>query len=401
MPKVSVIIPVYNTENYLRDCLDSITGQTLEDIEILCIDDCSTDFSLQILYEYAQRDSRIRVFRNSENKGLSATRNVGIDNACGEYIQFVDSDDMIEQDTLEMLYRIALDNRLDMLKFLMDWSRKIAFDDSSVNSIFSGQEMLKNLIDQAGFDASSCVYFFDRCFLQKNQLRFSPKLRYAEDSLFTFQALALAQRCMCINELKYIYRKRKNSLTTSPLKDEKVFSLVYLLKALLETDLSDDGISYRWMKFVYFCQRYEMAMGLMDTSLKEPDMSQWDPEIQEIYKIFFSGQGWLENLVNRRKLSQNKEAISSAERLYVFGAGQAAQRLIQILYRSGIEINGVIVSDKSKNRRTVYGYPVFSANEISLEEGQPLVLSAVKGAYNEIYDLLNKHGFDKIINVCP
>lgn len=104
--KLSVIIPVYNVEKYLKRCLDSVINQTLKDIEILCINDGSTDDSLSILEEYKSKDSRI-VIISQGNKGLAATRNVGIENAKGEYLAFVDSDDWINSKFLECLYSSA------------------------------------------------------------------------------------------------------------------------------------------------------------------------------------------------------------------------------------------------------------------------------------------------------
>ena len=99
-PKVSVIIPVYNVEKYLRQCLDSVVNQTLKDIEIICIDDGSTDNSLNILKEYAQKDNRIKII-SKKNGGLSSARNAGLKFATGEFVGFVDSDDYIERETYE------------------------------------------------------------------------------------------------------------------------------------------------------------------------------------------------------------------------------------------------------------------------------------------------------------
>ena len=106
MTLVSIIIPVYNTAQYLKRCLDSIINQTLEDIEIICINDGSTDNSPQVLQEYAAKDNRIKLI-NQENQGLSCTRNNGMNLASGEYIGFVDSDDWIERDFYEKLYQAA------------------------------------------------------------------------------------------------------------------------------------------------------------------------------------------------------------------------------------------------------------------------------------------------------
>lgn len=113
MPKVSVIVPVYNVEKYLKRCLDSLVNQTLEDIEIICVNDGSTDGSAQILEEFAQKDNRIKV-TTQINSGLSEARNVGIRIANGEYIGLVDSDDFVDKEFFEKLYNSAVENNCDI-----------------------------------------------------------------------------------------------------------------------------------------------------------------------------------------------------------------------------------------------------------------------------------------------
>lgn len=104
--KISVVVPVYNVEKYIGQCLDSILGQTLKDIEIICINDGSKDNTLEILKDYAQKDSRI-ILIDKENEGLSKARNQGTEIASGEYISFIDSDDWIDENYLEALYNAA------------------------------------------------------------------------------------------------------------------------------------------------------------------------------------------------------------------------------------------------------------------------------------------------------
>ncbi|MDR2409276.1 MAG: glycosyltransferase, partial [Bacteroidales bacterium] len=123
MPKVSIIIPVYNVEKYLAECLDSAIGQTLRDIEIICVDDGSTDHSPEILDEYVKKDSRITVLHQS-NGGPSKARNTGIDIATGEYILFLDSDDTIKPTLCETTTDIADREQSDQTYFLFDTSLK-------------------------------------------------------------------------------------------------------------------------------------------------------------------------------------------------------------------------------------------------------------------------------------
>ena len=116
-PLISVIVPVYNVEDYLISCMDSIINQTLENIEVICINDGSTDESLKILKEYEKKDERVKVY-SKQNSGQGTARNFGLENAIGEYVLFVDSDDWIDIETCEILYDVAKSKELDLLIFL-------------------------------------------------------------------------------------------------------------------------------------------------------------------------------------------------------------------------------------------------------------------------------------------
>ena len=119
MCKVSVIIPVYNGESYLEQCLDSIIGQTLKEIEIICVNDGSKDRTQQILEKYAEKDSRIQII-NQENGGAGAARNAGLRIARGEYLSILDGDDFFEPDMLEKAYKKAKESRAELLVFGSD-----------------------------------------------------------------------------------------------------------------------------------------------------------------------------------------------------------------------------------------------------------------------------------------
>ena len=140
MPKISIIIPVYNAEQYLEDCLLSISQQTFGDFEILAVNDGSTDRSLEILKKYQEKEPRLKVF-SQENKGVSAARNLGVEYAKGEYIIFLDSDDYIENNMIESLLKVAIENQSDIVLcgFYAD------FVDVNEQLIFS-RAFLKNIL---------------------------------------------------------------------------------------------------------------------------------------------------------------------------------------------------------------------------------------------------------------
>src|SRR5574344_2014986 len=113
--KISVIIPVYNAENFLRRCLDSVVKQTLKDIEIICVDDCSTDTSYSILQEYADMDKRIKLYKTEENSGgPSVPKNIALEKASGDFIAFIDNDDYVDNNFYEVLYNLAIKEGADI-----------------------------------------------------------------------------------------------------------------------------------------------------------------------------------------------------------------------------------------------------------------------------------------------
>ena len=126
--EISVIVTVYNIENYIRECLDSILNQEDVNLECICVDDVSTDRSLEIVKEYAQRDQRITIIQNQKNMGLSSSRNVGFRHASGEYLYNIDGDDYLKPGALKRMYSCAKENNLDLLGF----SATAFFDDETM-----------------------------------------------------------------------------------------------------------------------------------------------------------------------------------------------------------------------------------------------------------------------------
>lgn len=204
MPKVSVIIPVYNTENYLRKCLDSVCNQTLKDIEIICINDCSPDGCLEILKEYASKDERIKIIDFKENKGAACARNAGIDTAQGEYIGFVDSDDFIDLDFYEKLYNKAVETGADAAKG--NYAVNGIIVDSTINSIIDK--------DKNAFCFSFCSGIFKTKTLNQNNIRF-PILIDMEDPLFTLKFAQIANNVVIVENAQVNVVQRLDSQTAT------------------------------------------------------------------------------------------------------------------------------------------------------------------------------------------
>lgn len=204
MPKISVIIPVYNTEKHLRKCLESVLNQTLKDIEIICIDDCSTDNSLEILKKYQTNDNRIKLFDFTENQGVSIARNEGINHAQGEYIGFVDSDDYIDLDFYEKLY-----NKTSAQTQVVKGTFNIV--SGNYTTISDMNKKIKENI--TNFFGEFCTAIYKTEFLRKNNLYFPPKISVLEDPLFSIKTAKCIDYIAFDNSANYYYIRHDTSAT--------------------------------------------------------------------------------------------------------------------------------------------------------------------------------------------
>lgn len=221
IPKISIIIPVYNTELYLRDCLESVVNQTMREIEIICINDGSTDSSGAILDEYAQKDSRFSVI-HQKNAGQGAARNRGLDIAKGDYIQFVDSDDWIELNACEIAYNTAQAQNLNAIGFEYIHHNTNQTPQEDLLEIvyrtgqFSGT--LSSNIDKLewGFynGTSTCKFLWNKNFLLQNNIKFIEGV-YLEDVEFIVHAAMALESIFVIPQVLYHYRITGISTTTS------------------------------------------------------------------------------------------------------------------------------------------------------------------------------------------
>lgn len=220
--KVSVVIPVYNMEQYIEECVESVINSTLQDIEILCVNDGSTDSSLDILNELAKKDSRIKVL-TKENGGLSSARNFGLKFAKGEYVLLLDSDDFIESRALEYLYAEAKNENLDQLFFsARSFNDNEYYSEADYNydrnaeydGVMTGKEMFIIMSDNGEFKPSACLQIIKKSFLDENDISFINGIYY-EDNPFTMECLFKAQRVRYDAIKLYNRRIRTGSIMTS------------------------------------------------------------------------------------------------------------------------------------------------------------------------------------------
>ena len=220
-PLISIIVPVYNVEEYLSKCLDSIVNQTYKNLEIILIDDGSTDNSGIICDEYSEGDTRIKVI-HKKNKGVSNTRNIGIENASGEYILFVDADDEIERDYVYVMIKEVIQSDCDLvisniLDIFNTTCRKRIIKKENLTGIFRNDYFTLLELLRVPF-----VKLYKSQMINKYNIRFCESMKLSEDQVFNFQYYSIIKNYKFINYYGYKYFHR-NTFSLSKAVDKKAF----------------------------------------------------------------------------------------------------------------------------------------------------------------------------------
>lgn len=402
---VSVIVPVYNTEKYLAECLDSILEQSYVNYEIICVNDCSTDRSLDILQEYSLRTNAIKIISNYQNSGPSLSRNVGLQYATGKYVYFVDSDDKINENTLRELTEMS--ERDDVDGILFD-AETIFEAENLINNmhqtkrkkdypgVYTGENLFNKLVEYGEYDVVVWRQFWKKEFLKNKMLNFKNDI-ILEDHLFTFQAILQANRVSCISSCYYYYRKREGSITTkrnSLLKAKSLFvSLCEMLKFwnIHNFSLETNKAITEYMLYFYKLMLKQFdALLLLDIM----ELSFDDPLMGYFYKLITSSYDF-ERQRRAEAIARSTMQLRGFRWIILYGAGNVAKETLVHLEDNGISISGVAVTNAQGNPSYLYGYPVreitdykFSAKE------EVIVIVAVIEQYNsEIVESLEMQGY--------
>ena len=270
--KVSVIMPVYNVEEYLVQCMDSLVNQTLQDIEIICVDDSSTDNSLNILLDYAQKDNRVKVYQQP-NGGAGAARNNGMQYATGEYLSILDADDFYETDMLEKAYNKVKETQSDIVVFACDH-----YDNERQSFYPNNYSIRKHLLPEkspfAGVDIKEDIFMafvgwswdklFKRSFVEENNLKFQEQ-RTTNDMLFVFGALVKANSIVVLDDILVHHRLAQGSLSVTR---EKSWHCFYDALTALKKQLANWNLYERFKQdYINYCVHF--SLWNLNT-LKEP-----------------------------------------------------------------------------------------------------------------------------------
>jgi len=352
MIKVSIIVPVYNVEQYLPACLNSILAQTLDDIEVICVDDGSTDQSSAILDNYAQKDSRLHVI-HKENRGYGHSMNVGIDAASGEYIGIVESDDCILSNMYEKLYSAAKENDLDLVKSdVIFWWETLQYSceyhREDMNEYYGRFLDASNRKLFFQFFMNTWTGIYKRCFLNANNIRHNetPGAAY-QDNGFWIQTLSFCQRAMWLKDAFYLYRQ-DNPLASIKSKSN-VMTMVneydYVSKILVEKHKELElGICNYYRIFrhrgVFLRIADELKRGYCDTIVKDFEQyRELAAENKSLYewlgKVCSNPDKFCEEFVRTKQETLQK--LECVRHIIIYGAGWLGQTAMRILACQGMQ----------------------------------------------------------------
>ncbi len=399
MVKVSVIVPVYNTETMLKTCIESLIHQTLHDIEIIFIDDGSTDHSLAVLQQYKKKDNRIHILCNEKNLGEAASRNKGLAASNGKYIIFVDSDDYIELDTLEKLYCISELHHAEMCYMGMQLHPEKGMDVSRLQysiqgnypDVYDGKELIGRFTRDKEFFLYLCSVFYRKSYIEEQNLSFK-KLSVGLGGDFILRALCHAKRVLVCSEKYYHYRVHSNSIMHSAnvKKELLIGQIVQYIDVLHYFSQDENSID-----LVVFLENLwkKIAGGIYNLSISEQEEIESRLETQFEKHIFHMLQK------NKRiygiEFDENvRKEIEKGSSVIIYGAGYASQEILELLHQYGIEIIGFAVTKRKAGQMSMYGHHIYEIQELTSYKNKAVVLVASNKIYNqEIQSTLDLYGF--------
>lgn len=399
---ISVIIPVYNVEKYLRECLESIINQTFSEIEIICINDGSTDNSSGILEEYKKIDERIIVL-TQDNSGASVARNTGLRMARGRYICFVDSDDMLIPTALEKLFETSEKDKLDILFFCPqmlyeDEKMKLKnnldeyFDKKNEYlGVKTGRQLFCEMQENNEFVLAGCLCFLKRDFMENNKIFFYEGIIF-EDNIFLIQCCLLAMRTSFIVDKLYIYRIRKDSVMTRERSLNCLRSRLICIEETLRMFYTY-GLDEKTKK----CLSKNIVMSFQNAKKIRDQIEEIlveDENIATTYisDILYKGLRFNENSnKNNLELLGFEVLLEKAQNIILYGAGEIGERVYWFIKNLGYE-NKIkcfaITNDVAKEH--VNDIPVYKFEKLKISENDFLILSASPKFQHEMLTNITK-----------
>lgn len=410
---MSIVIPIYNEidrnngEERLRRCLDRILIQECRDVEIICVDDGSTDKSLEVLEEYNNVYSNIVILHNQYNRGLGYGRNEGIRKSQGKYIWFVDADDYIDSMSIKILRNILTQNSLDVVCFDM---KVVQEKMESVRHLLTvteteiktGEELYSEIVSGNVIRASACGQVYRRKYLLENNFEFTEGT-IAEDVFFSTRTLVCAKKAKYVHKDMYIYHKNSYSIST------KTVDYNYFIGCFVAyCNLFDFFYSKGWDEVLSKCltknisNYYNIAKNhfeIKDKDIIDLWMKNADISVYKQYQLFIAKE--IEGLYIKNISEAKIKIMRQYDSCIVYGAGVVAKEFAKILHKIERTVLAYAVSGNVKgNPKNIYGIPVVTINSLVQYNSSALVIIAtLPTRYDNIVNTLNELGFIHILKL--
>lgn len=409
--KISIIIPVYNAEKYLQRCLDSILKQGLRDIEIICVDDGSTDSSLKILREYEMKYDNCYVL-TQKNCYAGVARNYGLTIAKGEYIHFLDADDYVMEDAYEEIYKFATENNLDYVKVRsvpIDINLNVVIKNNSYTLESFSMDIFGKTIrfedcPEIFIESTPAPWsgFVKRNFILENGIRFN-KLKCVNDRSFYANVISHAKRMAVFDEyLVCHYVNNKNSLVG--IRSEnfechfKSYNLVrdivkdiseFSKKIILGAELNDLAVWYNRLNDVQR-KKYDEGIREFFSNIELEEINKYFLLTVEVQELFQSLEVSISEVTNYmlNDLDMLKNYWLKTPKFAVYGAGKVCCELLRYMQQKGCELDNIsyiIVSHKGGNPDNILGVPVRTKDEVIGEKIDDVLIATLENTHLPIF----------------
>ncbi len=405
-PLVSIVIPTYNVEAYVEDCLLSVLNQTYSNIEVVCVDDMSTDGTVKVLEKYRTRDNRVRVAYNEKKGGAALARNHGLRLAEGKYVYFLDSDDYIKKNTIELLCGMAEKYQTDCVFFdsicaaeqaelqRPDYRYQLQ---KCEGKVYDGAFLFGIMSEKGVYANSVCRRFFLVDYLKGNGIEF-PKLLTGEDAVFGIKSILLGKRMLVLNQSLHYYRRHDNSLSTI-WNAGKVIALFKSYCLLLEFWIqnqfeayTDEGLDKYLRELLTTIKKNYLRFG------KEMAADAFEAgRERHLFDVLLVQE--FEQKLNYMD-EQDVRTIRSYDEVIVYGAGNYAAEVVERLHRKEIEVRALAVTKRNGSMRGIGEIPIVEIQELTDEKEKAVVVLGVTKIYRDaVIATLEKHGYKNYMTI--
>lgn len=430
MIAISIIMPLYNAEKYLRECIACLLNQTFQGFELICINDCSTDSTGSILQDFLQEDARIKLINNDRQRGAAVSRNIGMRAAKGNYLIFLDGDDIFDEDLLSAAYHKIEQYRADIVMF--DYKHVASEDIYNKKRMQHGERYMErysrqifsvreqNPYEFLNWHSAACNKLYRKTFIENNQLEFQD-LKSSNDVYFSYMALLLSDRTIVLDDERIMVYARDHmgeariSNNRNPICGFMAIEKVQ--QELMARDKLKDVFEPFFYQFYYFikallytCRGTEKEKELYDYLQKEgvkkicdlglPYYNQLDEYIRQRLEGFYVNPyetRWYEadNLLDIY-LEENKELVckllmdyqSKGKEVNIWGAGRNGQSLVEFCKKNHIEVSMIVDVDDNKQGKKIGDYYVSSPR--LLGKGTGLIVVSGIGILESVQRVLSQ-----------